>query len=293
MKYAWLVILGFLWSARLAAIKFVNLSSIPLHVIVSVSFLGIALVFSTIAIFRQSWPPVQGNNIRFYFVSGLLGFVLPFLLENLVAPHLAVFVFIVIISMMPILTFVIAVITGVEKPAYFQIASLCLGLVVAFLVAFDTTHSQNIDELDLKWIVIAFGVPILYAVNTLFIASRWPSSADSLQVAHAQAIVVSIFVVIGSITTKTVGEWPLAVGISPAIVGIVAFEALALIVYLKITREHGATFVAQANYISMVFAAVIGYALFGDRLTWLSAIAAALLIGSLELNRRGRVASDT
>jgi hypothetical protein len=48
---------------------------------------------------------------------------------------------------------------------------------------------------------------------------------------------------------------------------IVFCEGGALMLYLKIAHHHGAIYISFANYISMLFAAIIGAYIFGDQLT--------------------------
>jgi drug/metabolite transporter (DMT)-like permease len=64
---------------------------------------------------------------------------------------------------------------------------------------------------------------------------------------------------------------------------IVFCEGGALMLYLKIAHHHGAIYISFANYISMLFAAIIGAYIFGDQLTWSSALGAAAIIGSVVL----------
>lgn len=285
MKIGLLVLLGFLWSARLAAIKAAGLSGVPVHVTVSMSIFGIALLFTAFALRHRSWPPVDRSAISFYLLSGAFGFILPFILENIVAPNLPVFVFVVVISTMPIITLGLAVALKAERPSLSQYVAIGLGFIVALLIAGETAHGLVAQGPSWKWIALAFGVPVLYAGNTLFVASRWPKSVGATHVAHAQAIIISLTAIAGSVATGAIDDWPLASRNVAAIAGIAVFEGLALLVYLRITRDFGATFVSLANYISMVFAAILGAVLFGDRLTWLSVGAAFVLIASLTLNQ--------
>ena len=292
VKIALLILLGFLWSARLAAIKAAGLSGIPVHVTISLSVLGVAILLSALAIQRGTWPPTDKSTVRFYILSGALGFILPFILENLAAPHLSVFAFMIIIATMPILTLLLSAVLKIEKPEWRQYVAIGLGFGVAILIAGDTVGNAMTQGAEWVWIVLAFGVPLLYAVNTLFIASRWPSSADAVHVAHAQALIISVAAIVGSVATGAISEWYLAELNVPAIAGIAFFEALALLVFLKTTRDYGATFVSLANYVSIVFAAILGAFLFGDRLTWLSAAAAVVLILSLSVNQSRRMQPD-
>ncbi|WP_421855742.1 DMT family transporter [Oricola sp.] len=286
MKHVLLLLLGFLWSARLTAIKAAGVSGIPIHVTVSLSVLGIALFFTVVAIRRGSWPPTGRAAIVFYILSGLFGFTLPFILETAVAPHLTVFVFMIVIATMPVFTLVLSTALGIERPGIRGLAAIALGFVVALMIAWDTASGGMAQAgANWTWIALALGVPLLYAGNTLFVASRWPGRTEALHVAHAQALIVSAAAVCGAIVTQTIGDWDLVARNPAAVAAIAGFEGLALLVYLKLARDHGATFVALANYVAMDFAAMLGALVFGDRLSWLSFGAALLLAGALAVNR--------
>lgn len=280
-----LVFLGFLWSARLAAIKAAALSGIPLHVTVSIAVIGIAIAFTAVSAARKSWPPLDRAAVIFYIISGVVGFILPFLLENIVAPKMAVFLFAVIISTMPIMTILLAAILGLERPSRKQTMAIGLGFITAVLIALDAPDSDTPFRISSVWVLIGFSVPLVYAINTLFIASRWPKSPDTMHVAHAQAVIIGLAALaVGSMSGGIV-EWKEASRNLVAIFAIVGCEALALVVYLKITRDHGASFVSQANYISIFFAALLGFVLFQDQIGWLSVSAGFVLVMALYLGR--------
>lgn len=289
MRILLLIILGFLWSARLAAIKAAALSGIALHVTLSVAVIGIVLIFSGASLWRRSFPPVDRRSVGFYAISGVFGFILPFFLENLVSPHLEVFLFVVIISLMPIMTVLLALVFGLERPRRRQVIAIGLGFLTAVLVALDmeAPDATGVEGNRLFWIVAAFAVPLIYALNTLFVATRWPPGPDAIHVAQAQAAIVGVAALVAGVATNGVAEWGTATQNLPAILAIILCEAFALLLYLRITRDFGASFVAQANYASMVFAALLGFALFGDRLGWMTVLAGVVLIVSLRLNQAG------
>lgn len=282
-KTALLILLGLLWSIRLSAIKAAGMSGVPVHVVVTFSALGIAAFFTIFAFLRQSWPPLDWNTLSFYGLSGLLGFLAPFSLETMVGPHLPVFLFVVIIATMPLFTFGLAMLVGRERHRPGSMIAIGLGFVGAVAMLWDVSRGVSSIEASVWWIITAFGVPLLYALNTVFIASRWPRKANAINVAHAQATIVGVAALIGSMVTGATDEWPLISLNAPALVLIVLGEGLALVVYLRITRDFGATYVSFANYASIVFAAMIGFVWFGDGLTLLSVAAAIAIAGSVML----------
>ncbi|MDX8351037.1 DMT family transporter [Cognatiyoonia sp. IB215182] len=282
-----LVSLGLLWAARLSAIKAAGLSGIPVHVVVSVSTFGIAIMFSLVATFRSAWPPLSRATLFFYVLSGLLGFILPFSVESLVAPHLPVFILVVIIATMPIMTLGLSALIGHQRLNVGTITAVILGFLGVLFLIWDTARFGEAGQADLVWVAVAFGVPVLYAANTVFIATRWPAAADAIQVAHAQALILSVAALIGGLTFGGLRVWSEATLNVPAIALIILCEGGALMLYLKLARTYGAIFVSFANYISMLFAALIGAHVFGDRITWYSALAAVAIIASVVIYQRG------
>ncbi|MFV1892707.1 DMT family transporter [Phaeobacter sp. A36a-5a] len=278
-----LVSLGLLWATRLSAIKSAGLSGIPVHVVVGVSIIGIAILFTAVALMRGNWPSLSKATTIFYILSGVFGFIFPFTLEILVAPHLPVFVLIVIIATMPIVTLAISAVVGHEALSKNAVSAVLLGFIGALFLIWDTVQPSQTGRADMIWIAIALGVPVLYAANTVFVATKWPVAADAIQVAHAQALIFSLAVLAGGLTMGGLSIWIEASLNPPAMALIILCEGGALMLYLKIARDHGAIYVSFANYISMFFAAIIGACTFGDQLTWFSALAAAAIIGSVVL----------
>lgn len=281
LKVALLVLLGLLWSVRLSSIKAAGLSGIPVHVVVAVSTLGIAVFFSGVAFWRNTWPPISQTKIGFYVLSGTLGFILPFILESLVAPELPVFIFVVIIATMPVITLIISTTVGHEHLGVVPVITVTLGFAGAMIILWDTTRMMPMGGTSLFWVGIAFGVPTFYALNTVFVATRWPSGVTAVQVAHAQTLIMSLAALIGSLVAGSFATWGEVTMNIPAMGLIIVCEGLALLVYLKIAHDYGATYVSFANYISMIFAAFIGALVFAEQMTWLSLVAAVAIVGSV------------
>lgn len=104
---------------------------------------------------------------------------------------------------------------------------------------------------------------------------------NAIRVAHAKVIIVALAALAGAGATGAIGDWvrirnnPLVIG------GNALFEGLALLVYLKITRDF------RAPFVSLVFAAFLGAVFFGDQLTFLSVAAVFVLVVPPTLNQYG------
>ena len=283
LKTRLLLLLGLLWSVRLSAIKAAGLAGIPVHMVVAVAALGIAAFFSMRAMWARDWPSFNREVIVFYVLSGTLGFLAPFALESAVAPNLPVFLFVVIIATMPLVTLALSILVGSERMRTVPIFAVILGFAGAVAILWDTARADPSGQLSAWWVAASFGVPLLYALNTVFVATRWPPSAGPFHVAHAQALIVAVAALLGSLGSGVIADLRLAGLDLPAMGLIIVGEGLALIVYLRIARDYGATYVSFANYVSMIFAAVLGAIWFGDQLTGLSIGAAFVIVASVAL----------
>lgn len=284
MKYFLLLALGMAWSLRITAIKLIGEDGLAPQITFQLGLFGIAAVMTLALAFRREHLPVGRQIVGFYCISGLFGLIVPFLTETLVAPQIPVFVFVVIITTMPVWTLVLVAITRSEVVSGRQVTGIVVGFIAAVLIA---TESFAIEFGGaLTWILFAFLVPICYAGNTVFIASRWPTGISAFQVAAGQALVASAAILIASPFTNLWSNLAMTGLQSATLATIVALEGIGLFLYLALANREGATFVAQANYVSMAFAAALGIVVFGDTVGMLGLLAAMLLVISIRLSRK-------
>lgn len=285
MKLVLLLVLGLSWALRIAAFKIAAERGVPAGIIIQFAVIGILTSLLLISLVRRRMPPRTPLAMRFYVVSGCLGFLLPFALETIVAGKIPAFVFIVIISTMPVMTLLLSVILRVERASRIKVIAVVLGFGSALLIAWDNT-AIGAETVSLTWILLAFLVPLFYTMNTVFVASRWPSGADAVEIATGQAAVVGAAALLAMpFSGLFVDGWVLQRAIAP-VVAIVVLETAALLIYLRIVKAYGAIFVSLANYVSMFFGVLIGFFVFFEQPGWLTLIASLILIYSLHLIRK-------
>lgn len=284
MKYVLLLALGLAWSLRITAIKLIGEDGLAPQITFQLGLFGIAAMMSVALVVRRERLPAGRQMAGFYCISGLFGLIVPFLTETMVAPQIPVFVFVVIITTMPVWTLVLVALTGSETVGGRQAAGIVAGFVAAVLIAADSFAIEFGGALS--WILFAFLVPICYAGNTVFIASRWPAGVSAVQVAAGQALVASAAILIASPFTKLWSNLAMTGLQSATLTAIVALEGFGLFLYLALANREGATFVAQANYVSMAFAAALGIIVFGDAVGPVAVLAAVLLIVAIRMSRK-------
>lgn len=285
MKFVLLLVLGLSWALRIAAFKIASERGVPAGIIIQFAVIGILTSLVLISLARRRMPPRTPAVMRFYVVSGCLGFLLPFALETVVAGKIPAFVFIVIISTMPVWTLLLSYILRVEHASWTKTLAIMLGFGSALLIAWDNTALGSETD-SLTWILLGFLVPLFYTLNTVFVASRWPSGVDTIEIATGQAAVVGAAALIAMpFSGLFVDGWVLQRAIAP-VVAIVLLETLALLTYLRVVKVYGAIFVSLANYVSMFFGVLIGFFVFFEQPGWVTLIASLLLVYSLHLIRK-------
>lgn len=285
MKLVLLLVLGLSWALRIAAFKIAAERGVPAGIIIQFAVIGILMSLLLISLIRRRMPPRTSLAMRFYVVSGCLGFLLPFALETIVAGKIPAFVFIVIISTMPVMTLLLSFILRVERASRMKVLAVSLGFGSALLIAWDNT-AIGVETVSLTWILLAFLVPLFYTLNTVFVASRWPSGVDAVEIATGQAAVVGAAALLAMPFSGLFFDgWVLQRAIAP-VVAIVVLETAALLIYLRIVKAYGAIYVSLANYVSMFFGVLIGFFVFFEQPGWVTLFASLLLIYSLHLIRK-------
>lgn len=290
MKFVLLLFLGLGWAARIAAFKIASERGVPAAIVIQFAIIGILMSLALVNLLRWRLPSRSRIAVRFYVVSGCLGFLLPFALETVVAGKIPAFVFIVIISTMPVWTLLLSFALRVERANWTKTLAIAMGFASALLIAWDNT-AIGTETVSLTWILLAFLVPLLYTLNTVFVASRWPAGVDAIEVATGQAAVVGVAALVAMpFSGLFVEGWVLQRALVP-VSAIVFLETISLLIYLRIAKTYGAIFVSLANYVAMFFGALIGFFVFFEQPGWLTLIATVLLIYALHLIRRDGRAS--
>lgn len=285
LRYTLLILLGLAWSVRLAAIKWTSTSGWPPLATVQIVVVAMAVVMTTANLARGRPPPLTRRALTFYAISGCLGFLLPFTLELVVAEHLSVFMLTIVVTTVPIWTLTIAMAIGVERFAWRKTLGTLAGFAAAAVIVVDMIGPGGPSG-ELRWIALGCAIPLVYALFTLFVATRWPKTLDALQVANGQSVLIAL----GAAGAWAAGAWSIdrmpAADQMASISVITLAEIAGLFLYLRIARDYGATFVSQANYLAIGFGAVIGVVVFGDTIGVLSVAGAVGLIVALSITRR-------
>ncbi len=207
--------------------------------------------------------PFGSKHVLLYIIIALIGTLLPNSASYTAAIHLPSGILSIVISLVPMLSFPIALALGMDRFSALRLLGLCLGLSAILLIALPETSLP--DRAMVWWLPLAIVAPLFYAIEGNFVARFGTAGLDPVQV------------LLGSCVFGTVMAFPLALmtgqWISPmppwgasdlAIVGSSTAHALAYAGYVWMVGRAGAVFAAQVSYLVTAFGIFWAWLILGE-----------------------------
>ena len=134
--------------------KVVAASGIPFVTYIVWQGLGAALLLTAMSLALGKRIDVAAPLLRFYVVFGLIGFAVPILIFNLVAPSLPAGLVSLITPLIPMLTYACSIMFRIETLKTIRLAGLLLGLAGVMVVVLPeaepafTRHDDGVPDPD-------------------------------------------------------------------------------------------------------------------------------------------------
>jgi drug/metabolite transporter (DMT)-like permease len=255
------------------------------------------LVLATVLLVPTAWllatRPVAGRRLWiFYVLIAVFGNVLPFSLiawgQTFIASGLAG----ILMAIMPLATLGLAhfLVPG-ERLTRYRAAGFVLGFAgVVVLMGPDAFSDLANGQGHLLPMLAVLGGAISYAVSSILARLRPASDAlfsAASTISLASLMMVPVVVLTGDVEARIVPETPHLIAV--ALLGVFA-TAIATIVYFKLVKSAGPSFVSQLNYLIPLWAVGVGMLFLGEEpepnhLYALGLILCGILVTQLE--RRG------
>jgi drug/metabolite transporter (DMT)-like permease len=264
LPLAMLLLLGTLWGASFSISKIAIQAGVtPLGYAFWQSF-GPAALLILIGLLRGERLPLTRRHLLYYFVAGQLGLSIPNITFYFVIEHIPAGLMAVVVTFAPVITYLMALLIGMEAFRLQRGLGVLLGLSGALLLILPETSLPS-PEL-LSWVLLAFITPTFYALNSIYSAKARPPDGHSLSLAAgmlAGAAVVQTPVVI------FLGDFympfpPFGVA-DAALLAQVVLSSLAYVLFLEILRLAGPVFFSQVGYIVTLTGLLWGAFFFDER----------------------------
>ena len=286
-----LILLGCLWGLSFSLSKLAATNGIHPFAYVWWQATGAGLFLTVLCWRRGIGFTLDRPYLGFFLVTGSVGLVLPNINMVTTARHVPAGILSTVVTTVPLLTYGLAVVLGMERLQGRKFLGLILGFVgICFIVLPDS--SLPAPE-QVGWVLLALLTPACYATSTICSARLRPEGTHSLLAAWG--MLASASVLSTPLVLSTGHFYPLFAepGIADwAMLGQIAISCVAYILFFEIIRRAGPVFVSQVGYVVNLFGLGWGYLIFAEQHSaWVWAAVLTVLLGVMLVNSQAPVAT--
>lgn len=236
------------------------------------------LVLGALCALRREWPRRDGRALRFYLVVALCGTLVPNYTFYLSIARLPSGIMSVIVAAIPMLTFPIALLLGMDRYSPLRLLGLCLGLagVVLIAVPLGDLGAALPDPAMAAFLPVALIGPLFYAAESLYVARGGMAGMGAIPAMAGASVVGLILCLPLALLTGQFFALPLPPGRPEvALITSSAIHALVYALYIWLASRAGAVFAGQVSYIITLTGVIWAMILLGERpsaAVWLAAV---------------------
>ncbi len=287
---AYFVALGLFWGLSPSLYRHWGVIGMPVTHVIVVTGLCVGAALAAICAVRGiDWR--GGLRLQLFGMGCATLMNVPFALGLVFARHVPATELALIISMAPIVNYLVALATGRENAAPRRLVAILLGfLSTAILVI--TRQGMLSGEVS-WWLIAAFSLPFLYSAYNWFAALYWPPRAHAMAAGVAESIwsgLIALPFLLYFAPPWHPDQLALPAYLTVAIA--CAMWTVERIAFFTLIREKGAVFTVQAVYLSTPAAVLVAITFFGGADIWLF-VSLAVLMAALYLNNSGTAARPT
>ena len=288
LKFAWLLLIGgaSIYGTFFSANKYVATAGVPATAFTFWQYCIGGMLLIILSLITKNFPHLSLKHLFSYVVTALLGAVLSVTILTSIGDKLPAGVLTLTITLVPGITYLLAILAGLDRLRLFSVSGLAIGLVgICFLVI----HAGGVQTNNsVIWIIFSLAVPLFFAMNNVFVALVKPPQASSIM--RATGLVVTAAIITFPIMIFSDGFyifWEMP-GLTPWVIlwtGII--NMITFICMFEIIRIAGPVFFGQYNYVIVITGVLWTLVFFTEPLTTWFWIAFIFMLVSLYLGNAG------
>jgi len=222
-----------------------------------------AVILSGALMLRRQRLPLAGRHIRLYLSAGLLGTALPNALSFTAYGHLPIGIMVMLLSLVPMVTLLVAWPLGLERPTPRRLVGIALGaLGVAMIVL---PGASLPDPAQAIWILAPLAVALSYSGESVVIAKA--DMRDLGPIATLCGMSWGALALITPVMLATGTGFDLTAFGPPelAVLGLGMLNLVAYAGYIWLIGHAGPVFASQIGYVVTGTGVLMGMIFFGER----------------------------
>lgn len=252
----------------------------------------VTLVLGAVTIQRSRLPLWTAEAWRFYIAVAILGTVVPNATFYISISRLPSGVMSILISMVPLISFPIAMLAGTDRFSVVRLMGLTLGLMGVVLIA---GPGGGLPPGAAAALPLAMIGPLFYALEANYVARKGTAGMDAVQAMTGASLVALPICLLLVLVT---GQWalpPMPPGRPEwALVASSMIHAVLYTGYVWLAARAGAVFASQSSYLTTATGILWAMLLLGERFSlsvWVALV--VMLFGVALVQPRPSVAPAT
>lgn len=250
-----------------------------------------AVFFTATVLARGLRLPLGRKYVIFYLVCGLVGTALPHTLGYASIRHLPVGVQSIVLSAVPMMTFLLSLPLGLERFAWRRLGGLALGAVAVLMIALPEASLPEPGQA--LWLILPVVVAASYASENVYIATAKPRELEPLQVMCGLSFGALVLLIPPVWAT---GAWVVPASLSPVDAALLGASVLHVFAYFGLVwliGHAGPVFAAQVGYVVTASGVAWGMLVLGERHSaWVWGALVVMFAGLVLVKPRARARDD-
>ena len=234
----------------------------PIALVVVQNLLA-GLVLSALCVVQRRWPPLTGRLVIFFAITSLLGIAIPYALSFLVLAQVGAAVTSLVYLLPPLLTYVFAVMAGLDRHDSVKWLALAIGVLGASLAL--GAGIVGVADASITTLILAVMSPTALSIGNVYRTKAWPIGIDLAAFSAGLLVVGAVWVLALAIAFDA----PLSSAVASDTLGPTlinaALTAVAYLAFSKLQLVGGPVYLSQAGIVIAVAGVIGGGVLLGER----------------------------
>jgi drug/metabolite transporter (DMT)-like permease len=240
---------------------------------------GGALVLLPVCLYRKVLPRINWQNCKRYMVIALAGTAVPGTFLFYAASRVPSGILAITVSLVPMLTYVFALILGIDKYANRRFVGIMLGFGAILLLSLP--ESSLPDPGMVKWMLLALLASVFYTIENIYVDISIPQGTDLVALLAGGLCVAALLLapIAFSQSAFVTPQYPFT-EVEWAIIAMAFVSSTAYALFFYIVKKSGAVFASLVGYVITLAGVFWGMLFFGESHSiWVWAALATMLVG--------------
>lgn len=280
-----LLLLGFIWGTGYSIARFAMTNGVsPLGYGFWQSF-GPAILLTFICFKNKSSMKMSVSHLRYYFICGLTGIVIPNTNMYFAAPHLPAGILAVIVNTVPIVAYPMAIAARVESFHWMRFCGVCLALTGLMLIVLPKTSLPSPEVMP--WVISALLTPLSFAFCSVYISRYRPAHSNSISISAGTLIASSLMILPLVLSSKSFYMLHLPFSLSDKVILLeIILSSIGYILFFQLIKIAGPVYYSLVDTIVSLTGLMWGYFLFHEKLNQWTGSAVLFILFALILVTR-------